>query len=175
MLRLARAAANALRSEATSDASRSKLCRDLLRNTSLNGRPAEFAAALSKIPIDERHYWVGTFYTLLLDPAVRKEQATYFTPPNLAEVVLDLALEAGFDLEKDDVLDPAAGGAAFLSTIAGRAKEEGIKPTEASYRFNGIEIDRGLAALSRALIADRLGAKTRRGMIISGDALKTKI
>lgn len=175
MLRLARAAANALRSEATSDASRSKFCRDLLRNTSLNGRPAEFATALSKIPIDERHYWVGTFYTLLLDPAVRKEQATYFTPPNLAEVVLDLALEAGFDLEKDDVLDPAAGGAAFLSTIAGRAKEEGIKPTEASYRFNGIEIDRGLAALSRTLIADRLGAKTRRGMIISGDALKTKI
>lgn len=89
--------------------------------------------------------------------------------------MIDLAVESGFDIGTDDVLDPAAGGAAFLSTLAACAKAEGLDPVDASYRFNGIEIDQGLAALSRSLIADRLGVKTRRGMIISGDALRTII
>lgn len=175
MLALARAAAKEVGRHAASDTERTRICLDLLHNRKVTDGLAVFAAALLKMPLDERHYWIGTFYTLLLDPHVRKDQATYFTPPSLAEAVIDLAVEAGYDIQTHDVLDPAAGGAAFLSTLAARAEEVGIDPVAASYHFNGIEIDRGLAALSRSLIADRLGTRTRRGMIISGDALRTKI
>lgn len=175
ILQLARSAASVFRPRITSDAGRARICRDLLYGRILAGDAAEFASALSKIPIDERHYWIGTFYTLLLDPSVRRRQATFFTPPSLAETVIDLALEAGFDVRTGDVLDPAAGGAAFLSTLAARAKADELDPVAVSYRLNGIELDQGLAALSRSLIADRLGVKTPRGMIISGDALRTKV
>lgn len=175
MLPLARAAAKSARPDVTSDKHRTKICRDILFAKPPTGQLAEFAVALSRLPVDERHYWTGTFYTLLLDPKLRKEQATYFTPPELAEIIIDMAVEAGFDIAADDVLDPAAGGAAFLSTLAGRVRQAGIDPEAASYRLNGLEIDRGLAALSRILIADRLGAKPRRGMIVSADALRTRI
>lgn len=175
MLPLARAAAKVARPHVACDAERARICLDILHRRKVVDGLTDFAAALLKLPVDERHYWIGTFYTLLLDPGVRKEQATYFTPPSLAEAVIDLAIEAGYDIETDDVLDPAAGGAAFLSTLAARAEQAGIDPVAASYRFNGIEIDRGLAALSRSLIGDRLGTKPRRGMIISGDALRTRI
>lgn len=175
LLILARATAKRVSALTHTERQRTKLCIEILSGGVRTEFLASFAAAIANLPIDERHYWIGTFYTLLLSPEVRKSQATYFTPPNLAELVIDLSIEAGFDVTRHDVLDPAAGGAAFLSTLAARAKEVGADPVEASYRLNGIEIDRGLAALSRKLISDRLGAKTPRGMIVTGDALRMKI
>lgn len=174
-LRLARAAAKAICHLVPDSADRVKVCRELLRNEPEMPNLLEFSSALARLPVDERHHWVGTFYTLLLDPELRKEQATYFTPPSLAETVIDLVVEAGFDIRTGHVLDPAAGGAAFLSTLAARISLADLDPVAAAYRFNGVEIDKGLAALSRCLVAIRLGTKPRRGMIVSGDALRTKI
>ncbi|MEC5414403.1 hypothetical protein VSX63_22960, partial [Aurantimonas sp. C2-4-R8] len=54
------------------------------------------------------HYWIGTLYTLMLSAKVRRSQATYFTPPAVADATVDLAIEVGFDLGRDDVLDPAS-------------------------------------------------------------------
>ncbi|MEC5293243.1 Eco57I restriction-modification methylase domain-containing protein, partial [Aurantimonas sp. C2-3-R2] len=123
----------------------------------------------------ERHYWIGTLYTLMLSAKVRRSQATYFTPPAVADATVDLAIEVGFDLGRDDVLDPAAGGAAFLSTLAGRMSAADLQPEHVAYRLNGIEIDEGLAILSRRLIAERLGAPLPRDVIVAGDALRTPI
>lgn len=175
LLPLARAAAKSAGDSIDSPARRIHVCRKLLFGEAIEGELGDFADALSCLPVDERHYWIGTFYTLLLCPEIRREQATYFTPPALAETVIDLAIDAGYDIDIHDVLDPAAGGAAFLSTLAARAARSGFDLVDSSYRLNGIEIDHGLASLSRDLIADRLGVKPRRGTIVSGDALRIKI
>lgn len=95
-------------------------CRQLLVNCSTEPNLSALSATLSGLSIYERHYWVGVFYTLLLSAQRRRDHAAYFTPPYLATAVLDLASEAGFDLASHNALDPAAGGAAFLSTIAAR-------------------------------------------------------
>lgn len=164
------AAACAITSQA-----RAEVCLDLLSDIGLDDRFAELRAALHALPVDERHYWVGILYTLMLPTRVRRVQATYFTPPAVADAVVDLAIDAGFDLEIDDVLDPAAGGAAFLSTLAGRMVTAGLQAEKVSYRLNGIEIDEGLATLSGRLIAERLGAPLSREVMHTGDALRVSI
>jgi len=161
--------------DATSPQARTDVCLDLLDERGADRRVEGFRRALHSLPVDERHYWIGTLYTLMLPHKVRRSQATYFTPPAVADAVVDFAIDAGFNLERDDVLDPAAGGAAFLSTIAGRMAIAGLAAKDVAYRLNGIEIDVGLAALSRRLIADRLEAALPRDIILVGDALNVKI
>lgn len=150
------------------------LCGSLLRDEPLSGKVREFGRTIAKLPIDERHYWIGTFYTLMVPAKVRREQAAYFTPPHLAHAVIDLVKEAGFDLHSHDILDPAAGGAAFLSTIAGQMLEAGEKPRDIVYRLNGIEIDPGLARISEMLIAERLGGLFDRSVLAVADALSIR-
>lgn len=174
LLAHARMAARSLAERATTPQSRADICLDLLADMSEPSLDV-FRRALRALPIDERHYWIGTLYTLLLPSRVRRSQATYFTPPTVADAVVDLAIEAGFDIEADTVLDPAAGGAAFLSTLAGRMANGGLDPTEVACRLSGIEIDIGLATLSGRLIAERLGSPLRREVIITGDALRVGI
>lgn len=171
LLAHARAAARALANDISSPQARSEVCLNLLSDTGADPRQDAFQRALQALPADERHYWIGTLYTLLLPTKVRRTQATYFTPPTVADAVVDLAIEAGFDLTTDTVLDPAAGGAAFLSTIAGRMAIAGLNAEKVAYRLNGIEIDIGLATLSSSLIAERLGSPLAREVIITGDAL----
>lgn len=175
LLARARLAARDLAREATSPQARADACLDLLADLGVDERLEPFRKALHALPVDERHYWIGTLYTLMLPAKVRRSQATYFTPPAVADAVVDFAIEAGFDLSSDDVLDPAAGGAAFLSTIAGRMTSAGLAAREVAYRLNGIEIDAGLATLSRRLIAERLKAPLPRDVILIGDALRAPI
>ncbi|EMD82894.1 N-6 DNA methylase [Pacificimonas flava] len=174
LLAHARTTARSLAKRATTPQARADICLDLLADIGDPGLDV-FRCALQALPVDERHYWVGTLYTLLLPTKIRRSQATYFTPPTVADAVVDLAIEAGFDIENDTVLDPAAGGAAFLSTLAGRMAIAGLNPKEVAYRLNGIEIDTGLATLSGRLIAERLGSPLHREVIITGDALRVTI
>lgn len=175
LLSRTRSAARELSRDAQTPQARAAICLDLLSPTGLGDRLADLRSRLHALPVDERHYWIGVLYTLLLPTRVRRAQATYFTPPLVAEAVVDLVLDAGFDLATGDVLDPAAGGAAFLSTIAGRMMATGLPGAEAIHRLNGIEIDAGLAALSRRLVADRLGVGPGREVIVAADALRTPI
>ncbi|NTT88303.1 N-6 DNA methylase [Tabrizicola sp. SY72] len=175
LLAHARAAARMLAEVASSAQSRADICLGMLYHTDEDLCRSKFQRMLQALPIDERHYWIGTLYTLLLPTKLRRSQATYFTPPTVADAVVDLSIKAGFDLGADTVLDPAAGGAAFLSTIAGRMVNAGLNAEEVAYRLNGIEIDTGLSALSNCLIAQRLGKPLPREVIITGDALKVTI
>lgn len=175
LLMRARAAAKLLAPNAKTARARADICLDLLADIGPDERLAAFRRSLHALPVDERHYWIGTLYTLMLSTKVRRSQATYFTPPAVADAVVDLAVEAGFEFARDDVLDPAAGGAAFLSTLAGRMISAGLRPTKVAYQLNGVEIDEGLAILSRRLIAERLGAPLPRDVIIADDALRTPI
>jgi len=130
------------------------------------------ARRLAALSISERHYWIGTLYTLMLDPRQRRKQAAYFTPPYLAESLIDYAIAKGFDLGRHDVLDPAAGGAAFLSLIANRMLRIGLSEADIAYRLNGIEVDPVLARMSESLIEERLEGYAERQMVHVGDALQ---
>lgn len=134
------------------------------------------AVTLSTLNIDERHYWISTFYTLLINASVRREKATYFTPPAIVRHLIATAEQAGLDLTKARIIDPAAGGAAFVSSIAGRMAELGCGVRDIRTRLTGIEIDQHLALLGEALVADRLGEpfdiEADRRILRVGDALK---
>ncbi len=121
------------------------------------GRPtAVLRAELNKLDVDDRHYWISTFYTLLMSAAARREKATYFTPPPIVRHLIGQAEKAGLDLETARIIDPAAGGAAFVSSLAGRMTELGCEPGDIRSRISGIEIDPHLALLGEALVRDRL-------------------
>lgn len=175
VLTMARAAAQRLRfAKAASPSARAEFCLSLLNQDAAPPVLRDFKRSVACLPMDERHYWIGTFYTLLLPPQARRDQAAYFTPPFLAEAVIDLAIEAGFDPLNHKVLDPAAGGAAFLSTVAGRKLGLGISGSNAASGLHGIEIDPGLAEISACLIADRLGSPVSRRLITVCDALSVR-
>lgn len=176
MLLLARkTAAKGLDIVETSTSKRLNLCLRLLSET-----PPDFvsdlAHALSRLDIDQQHYWIGTFYTLLLPSAVRRAQAAYFTPPHLARALLRLVRDSGFDPLHHTAIDPAAGGAAFLSTLAAEMREAGATPSRIFSRLRGMEIDRGLARLSEALIAARVGKPLQENgsLVVVKDALRAK-
>ncbi|MBZ7925009.1 Eco57I restriction-modification methylase domain-containing protein [Ensifer adhaerens] len=127
---------------------------------------------LSSLAASERNYWIGTLYTLMISADLRRAQATYFTRPDLAEAVIDLAIEHGFDLREHSVLDPAAGGAAFLSLIAHRMRAEKLDPADIASRLNGVEIDVSLATMSESLIAEQLEGYAGRRIVSPGDSLR---
>ncbi len=173
LLNLARSTVKKLKLQRNLSSRREKarIVLSLLKSASRQTEIQEFREAISDLTKDEQHYWIGTLYTLLLSPRDRRNQAAYFTPPYLANAVLDLAIQAGFQLHQHRVLDPAAGGAAFLSTVAGRALEGGVLPSDILRRLRGIELDAGLAQISEALIADRLALAKRANVIRVQDAL----
>ena len=175
LLTRTRAAAKLVAAKSTVPLVRAEACLELLSTNPVDDPLLSFQQCLMELPIEERHYWIGTLYTLMLPAKVRRNQATYFTPPLVARAVVKLAIDAGFDIEKDDVLDPAAGGAAFLSTLVGQMKNAGVKHTDVVRRLNGIEIDEGLARLSHRLIEEQMGTKLLEEIIVIGDALITPV
>jgi adenine-specific DNA-methyltransferase len=169
----ARRVAKGLQVANSNSAQRVTYCRQLLNGGASDPGLVALSDLLADFSTDDRHYWAGVFYTLLLSDQQRRDQAAYFTPPYLANAVLDLAGEFGFDLKTHTALDPAAGGAAFLSTIAGRMAAEGVDNESICSRLEGAEIDPGLARIARILLAERLGLRrTTAVKIAAKDALK---
>ena len=88
-----------------------------------------------------------------------------------------MSATSGFDPLHHTAIDPAAGGAAFLSTLAAEMREAGATPSRIFSRLHGIEIDRGLARLSEALIAARVGKSVQKkgSLVVVKDALRAKL
>jgi len=78
------------------------------------------AQHLQERPLVEASYGVGLLYTDLLPSDVRAARGAYYTPPVLAERLLDLASAEGVDWSTITALDPACGGGAFLVPVAMR-------------------------------------------------------
>lgn len=167
LLILARKTAASIRSITSSPSARLKVCLELLAGQPRDKSLSPFTESLSRLETNERHYWIGTFYTLLLAVAVRRAQAAYFTPPLLSQALLRLVRNEGFDPFRHSAIDPAAGGAAFLSTIAGEMRASGACAESILDRLRGIEIDSGLARLSEALIADRIAHPVSKGSLVA--------
>jgi adenine-specific DNA-methyltransferase len=124
-------------------------------------------AFFSDLPDEERHYWIANLYALLMPKLRRRRLAAYFTPPHLAHHAIRAMVEAGVRPGQHRILDPASGGAAFLVPLAAHIAERGRKRgasaktilQEIEKTLHGVEIDPGLADLSRALLADLLSAE----------------
>lgn len=134
--------------------------------------------ALIAQPLEERHYWVSTFYTLLMDDETKRENATYFTPPPIVRHVIRCAEEAGFDPRNHTALDPAAGGAAFVSSLAARMIRLECSPDDVRSRLRGIEIDKNLAKLAEIQLSHTLTGEYERNKPLKtlrvGDALNAR-
>jgi adenine-specific DNA-methyltransferase len=91
-------------------------CSDFLAEAAV----LDFAAWLSDEPFNEAAYWLATAYAILVGDKLRTERALYFTPPRLADRVIDNLVGHGACLTTQHWHDPACGGAAFLVPIAQR-------------------------------------------------------
>lgn len=147
-------------------------------------RPA--AACLESLSLVEASYCVGLLYTELLPTEVRAARGAYYTPPQLAERLLNLAAGQGADWSKATVLDPACGGGAFLLPVAVRMlAQRRLRGASAEHRLAhldrhlaGIEIDPFAAWLTRVflqLLAHDLTQSAGRRLSVPlevGDALE---
>ena len=103
-------------------------------------------AALS-LPMVEALHWLTSLYSGLIAPERRSRLGAFYTPPALVARLLDQAQEAGLDWATARVLDPAAGGAAFLVQAAERMRralpdcEPAFVLAQIGSRLKGLELD----------------------------------
>lgn len=129
---------------------------DLLVDASVN----EFANWLKQQPFSEAAYWLATLYSKLVDGTIRSERAMFFTPPKLAERVIDDVRRNGASIVEHHWHDPACGGSAFLVPLALRMKKEfskrGFSPKEQlehiERNLSGNDLDLELLDLSLSLL-----------------------
>lgn len=94
-------------------------------------------------------YLLTTLYTLALPDDLRAGNGMFFTPPALVDRLLDMVESAGGDWAQHTVIDPAAGGGAFITSVAVRMaaalQAAGAAPLEVvehiTSHLSGIEID----------------------------------
>jgi adenine-specific DNA-methyltransferase len=135
------------------------------------------------LPITEALHWLTSLYSGLLPTDVRSRLGAFYTPPALATRLIDQAEEGGVDWRTARVLDPAAGGGAFLIEVAIRMRAAlpdcapALVLAQIGARLKGIELDAHAARIGqRALeiaLAD-LAIEARRPVpqiIVQGDGL----
>ncbi len=152
---------------------RLRVCRKLIDAESTG--QASLDAFFQDLTFEERHYWISSLYALLMPAKRRKLIAAYFTPPYLCRQVIDRMVEHGLDLSSHNVLDPAAGGAAFLVPLAHRVREKlaerGADPQtivrSVEERLSGNDIEPGLTRLCHMLLSEVL----REELMVVGEPL----
>jgi adenine-specific DNA-methyltransferase len=116
----------------------------------------DLASWLVERPFLDSAFWLSSAYSIWVGDGVRKEKSLYFTPPILAERLIDDLISHGASLIHHTWMDPACGGGAFLAPVAVRMVRSltkiGKKPNEiieiVSNNLVGNDIDRTLAYLS---------------------------
>ncbi|MEW6663805.1 MAG: N-6 DNA methylase [Thermodesulfobacteriota bacterium] len=150
--------------------------------TSSLARAAGDAAA--NLPVLQAGYLVSSFYTVMLPESIRSRLGAYYTPPALAERLMDMVTEAGFDWEKGRILDPACGGGAFLAHTTLRmlktcpTADPAFVLRNVTTRLHGFEIDPFAAWLSQVLlevalleVCLRANRRLPDDLVETGDAL----
>ena len=114
--------------------------------------------AVTALQVLDTAYHVGLIYTALLPARYRTKNGVYYTPPALANRLLDQGEAAGLDWTTCRVLDPACGGCAFLAPAAVRmvnalrGSDPAIVLQNLGARLLGWEIDPYAAWLTRFFI-----------------------
>jgi adenine-specific DNA-methyltransferase len=113
---------------------------------------------MAPLPVAEAAYHLSLLYASLLRPEWRAKHGVYYTPPALADRLLDQAEAAGLDWSRAHILDPAAGAAAFLVPAAVRlmrtigACAPAVAIRNISARIRGYEIDPFAAWMGQVFI-----------------------
>jgi adenine-specific DNA-methyltransferase len=155
---------------------------------SLDNSARELAGRIGRgacgLPLVEALHYLTSLYAALLPKRYRGELGAFYTPPALSARLFDVATEAGLDWRSARVLDPAAGGGAFLLQSASRmraalkASNPAFALAQIGNRLLGLEIDPHAASLAQAsleiLLSDlsRDGAKKIPTMVRVCDALE---
>lgn len=143
----------------------------------------ETGILIASFPTEDAGYLIGSIYTVMLPSSLRSKLGAYYTPPPLVARLLDIAEDAGVDFSKNNVIDPACGGGAFLAPVALRMINKMNKSSaewtlkRISSNLKGIEIDAFAAWMASVLLESALmplcvKARRRLGNVITvGDAL----
>ncbi|ABM39974.1 Eco57I restriction-modification methylase domain-containing protein [Polaromonas naphthalenivorans] len=120
----------------------------------------KFSLWLSQQSFNDAAFWLASAYATWVGEKRRTEQALYFTPPKLADRVIDDLVQRGASLTTVHWHDPACGGAAFLVPTAqrmaqalaglGLASGEVLKRIER--QLSGNDLDKALLSLSRQFL-----------------------
>lgn len=109
----------------------------------------------ARLPELEALHYLTSLYAALLPDQHRSSLGAFYTPPALAGRLLDQAEEAGLNWSSARVLDPAAGGGAFLVHAAYRMRERlhncepRIALAQFQNRLQGLEVDPRAAGLAQ--------------------------
>lgn len=125
----------------------------------LDDTASELARSLgrtaAKLPRLEALHQLTSLYAALLPERYRGSAGAFYTPPCLAERLLDQAQAAGLDWTTARILDPAAGGGVFLVHAATRMLaalgkcEPKFALKQIKNRLRGLELDPCAAALAQ--------------------------
>ena len=127
--------------------------------TPLDSVGAELAETMgvnaASLPLTEALHLLTSLYPVLMPEDRRSGLGAYYTPPALTQRLVDQIEEAGVNWGTVRVLDPAAGGAAFMVEIAVRmrAAMSGCRPefvlAQIGTRLVGFELDPCAVALAQ--------------------------
>lgn len=87
------------------------------------GRAETLGKDLAAVPQALAAYLLSTVYAGLLPDEQRSRDGVFYTPPALVDRLLSMVEAAGVEWHTHRVLDPAAGGGAFLAPVAERMAE----------------------------------------------------
>lgn len=131
----------------------------------------QFAAAVQAVDLETALYAISTVYTVTVPVDYRARYGVFYTPPALANRLLDMAEEAGVEWTSAKVIDPACGGGAFLAPVAARMIKAlsvmgpGQRIRHIETHLRGFEIDPFAAWMSQCfveiILADDLRAIAR--------------
>lgn len=115
---------------------------------------------LTDRPFLESAFWLSSAYAVWVGNDARSEKSLYFTPPVLADRLIDNLISQGASLKDDVWVDPACGGGAFLAPVAIRMidamSQEDLAPAQIIERITtnlrGNDIDATLAFLSTQFV-----------------------
>lgn len=147
---------------------------------------ATFGRIAARLPHSLSGYLLSSLYASLLPESLRAEQGVFFTPPPLVTRLLDLVEAAGVDWSTAKILDPAAGGGAFLAPVAARIERSLLRRGAGSadildhvtHHLFGLELDPFSTWMAHVLLEtvlwDHCEATGRRipGPTLAGDALQ---
>lgn len=119
--------------------------------------------AAAALPLDDALYLLTSLYPVLLDEKVRGDLGAFYTPPVLVRRLFDQAEAQGLDFKTARILDPAAGGGAFMIEAVHRMRRamHGCEPAfllgQIGSRLSGLELDPHAAAIAQTALTIALG------------------
>lgn len=120
----------------------------------------QLATWIAERPFLEATFWLSSAYSILVGGEYQNKHAMYFTPPLLADRLIDNLINQGASLRQHVWKDPACGGGAFLTPVAVRMveefKREGVSDKEIVHtiasKLVGRDIDSILTTLSKNFV-----------------------